>query len=229
MLLINNHSEKFTRLILNDKVKLENRILNAVCEFSKEICELVDKLPGVHWRYDTISMNSHLTIDFLKRNSDKPFKWYHIQHIIKPENMMELIYTFPEKTWNMATIHSIGKIDYDFIQRYYIQKYIKFLFSNNYVTLDLIKKLGLKIDFSELSKNVNLTYEFIKEHISEPWDWNEIARNDFENSSYRVNDKNKIIEKAIIPLQIRIMENYWNPENEKCRQRLLESYKDAIS
>jgi hypothetical protein len=171
-------------------------------------------MEGVPWNWEYIARNKNLTMDFVERHLDE-INWYWEIIAANPALTMDFVERHRDINWNWSTISSNPSLTIKFLEKNMNKPWNWDRISENpAITLDYIKKhpipntinprtssstghlnyIGLSKNpnitmefiqqnrdagwyFRWLSSNPNLTMEFVEENISKNWDWCEMARN----------------------------------------------------
>ena len=141
------------------------------------------------WRYYFLSYNENITQNFIFENLDK--KW-NIDYLIENNKInnfnyvplykyikLKIIDKYPDKPWNWEWLIENTKIN--------IEKYIP---------LNIIEKYKYKLNYHILSKNPNITQNFIFKHLNEKWNIDYLIENN------KINDFNYIPLYKYIKLKI---------------------------
>lgn len=131
--------------------------------------EFILQNPQCERDYFMMSRNPNITIDFILEHPTKSWQWAYITECHNLDDILK----YPQCKW-----------DYTIIQRKYPEYCIENCpaFSLNpdiisqYANLDAIKKYTRPINYTNLSKNKNLTIDFIRQNQDKPWDYVELSK-----------------------------------------------------
>jgi len=185
--------------------KTDKHFWIVVCLFQKIPLEYIKNNSDIEWKWSYISQNHNIiSFDDVIKNPDLPFnmsmvsrnlniKWNHVIENIhlnwdwdglsRNSNIkIEHIISLPEKQWNWEFI--CYTCDIKKIQWHHIKdnpslpwKWNSLLQCDN-LPLEIIiniEKTGLITDWDLLSDNVNLTMDFIEQHLDKEWNWNSLS------------------------------------------------------
>ena len=132
------------------------------------------------WIWKFISENPTVTWDIIQKNVNKPWNYEHL--LLNPNITPEIVQNNRDKSWSFLFI---GKNPNFFLQdvkklcppgRY---MYISFFMENPNIKDDIIDDPLFKYGniWKYLSKNWNLSSNFIRKYQDKPWDWLELSKN----------------------------------------------------
>ena len=142
------------------------------------------------WKYDCLCFNPNLTEEFILKHPNKP---WNIKYLIKNNKItdfkaltkfknitQDIINQYSNKPWNWGWLIENTQI--------IIEKYIP---------LNLIEKYNYKLCYWNLSKNPNITEEFILKYLYQNWDIDYLIENN-KITDFKALSKFKYIDKNII-------------------------------
>ena len=135
-------------------------------------------------------LQSNLTMEFIKNNSDKEWRWATIS---SHKNItMDIIENNPDMEWYPLYVKNNPNVDIMFYIRKFKQFRWEVLFDSQKMSMQVFKWFLEKYKNDELgwdmawnnkriwktvSKHPNITPYDIEENLDEPWNWDEISRN----------------------------------------------------
>ena len=175
-------------LINNNKIT----DFKALSKFKYIDQEIIDNYPDKSWDWEWLIQNTSIHIEkYIPLNSIKkyPYKWYYLYLSKNPNITEEFILKYPYQNWNMCFLIKNDKItDFNALSKFKnIDEYIIEIYPNKpwdwewlientdinvekYIPLNLIEKYRYKKwNYWKLSKNPNLTEEFILKYPNQNW------------------------------------------------------------
>ena len=157
--------------------------------------------------------NNNLSLNLIEKYS---YKWDYWELNKKSNITEEFILKYPNKNWNIENLIENNKITnfkaltkFKYIYSYIINKYSyktwnwDWLIQNTninveyYISLNLIKKYPYKWNYWDLSKNPNLTEEFILKYPYQNWNIDYLIKNN-KITDFNILTKFKSINEYII-------------------------------
>ncbi len=169
----------------------------------------IEKHPEIPWKYNGISDNPNLTIDFLKRHLDREWKWNRVtknpniypadivanpdlpwdydELSCNPNVTLDFVKKHPEIPWNRCALLLYSEIEAEKIYEMYGFPPFGYWLTPK-ITLEFIEKhpdveWWKYLPYS-LNRNPNLTLEFVKAHSDKNWDMSFLSRNRFKKHSF---------------------------------------------
>lgn len=121
------------------------------------------------WNWRELSSNPKITVDFIEKHLDKEWYWYGISR--NPNVTLEFIEKYQTKDWNWDVIISKPYITLEIIEQILNKDCGCFISPKNWTLCN--KNWSW---YNGISRNPNLTLEFIEKYIEKDWDWGEISR-----------------------------------------------------
>lgn len=204
--------------------------------------KMIEANPDLPWSWMGISMNTNLYIGFIRRNLDKKWDWSSLSNNIAIP--VDVILKHPDLPWrydellNNPTIeerHVLNVIELAYEANGYYPsmaglvirpnisaKYILHLHTESVFTLT-------QYELNWIHQNPTITLEILQDltKLLDPdgiiFDTLYLSENPFK---YNVLSKHKkqqfeLLGRAVVPLQKRFLEHYWNPKYELCQRRLM--------
>ena len=120
----------------------------------------IENNPDYDWSYEGLSENPNVTLEFIEKHIDENWEWYSLSK--NPHLTIEFVDKYVDKNWGW----------------YVISKH------KNITIQDVEKRLGderYRWDMKGLSRNPNITIEFVKDHVEGigrvKWDWEALSSN----------------------------------------------------
>lgn len=161
-------------------------------------CEDIENNPNLPWMWTWISQNPNINIDFVLKNLDK--KWDYKFLTKNPGIKIEDILNHSELKWDMKSNvflnPNLNKSHLNWCHELIITN--KYKLGNSFDSwIDVVANPGITIEdiisYNEMmaikyanwiSKNPNITYNFIKLHPNFAFDWNALSNNMFDLHPY---------------------------------------------
>ena len=202
-------------LVKNNKIT----DFNILSKFKNINQEIINKYPDKPWDWDWLFENTNLNV--IDRISLKLMEKYEYeldyQNLSKNKNLTEeFIMKYPYKNWNIYNLVKNNKItDFNILSKFknindnIINKYPDklwdwdWLFENtnlnvfHKISLKLMEKYEYKLDYQNLSKNKNLTEEFIMKYPYKNWNIYNLVKNN-KITDFNILSKFKNINQEII-------------------------------
>lgn len=143
------------------------------------------KNPYIPWNWGGLSENPNITLDIIEQNSQSNWDEYYLSR--NPNLTFQFVkkYSIKQKwDWHILTIHP--GITWEDIQAEPFAPWVyNRICRNPNITLKIIEEwltnplLEHLVDWSELSLNPNLTWEFVIKYENKKWNWNRLSDNLF--------------------------------------------------
>jgi hypothetical protein len=181
--------------------------------------------------WDGISMNSNINFSLLLKY-EKAQKYLHPDLLSRnPSVTIQTIKDWPDYegwNWSVLTRHiNVKDIEnnpeypWDYEEYYERLDNIEWpnynlLSSNPKVTLEMFKELYYNQMWDwddEISLNPNITFDFVKDFINEPWNWKNLSKNLFNYHRYFEEEyyKSIKIKKQLSIINKELIEKTWHP------------------
>ena len=185
----------------NIKYLIKNKITDfkSLSKFKNINNNIINKYPNKPWDWDwliqntNISVEKYIPLDLIEKY---PYKWnYHILSE-NPNITKEFILKYLNKCWDISMLIKNNKINdfkilckFNNLSKYNIKKYPDKpwdwewmilntdIYIEKYIPLELIKKYPHRLCYWYLSKNPNLTKEFIMKYSFKNWNIIELIKN----------------------------------------------------
>jgi hypothetical protein len=162
--------------------------------------EIIENYPDIKWDYFILTSNINIPIDFIKKNLDKNFNWYHLSLTVDIETIFENIelpwkYIYISKNSNLREHHIIkykdkinwdwnslllnGNISIDFIMDHKENDYqieyglIYSCLTSKFISSNINKPFW---NFNELSKHPSITLNIVKNNKNKEWNWGKLSK-----------------------------------------------------
>jgi hypothetical protein len=139
-------------------------------------CFLEENIDKYEWNFSGISQNKGLTAEFIDKHPDWNWDWDILsRHLSVPS--LEFIEKYRDKKWNWSSLLCQQCISLDIIEKciqYYETKISDHEINNNPV---IYKLISCGIYWLPLSRNPNLTIDYIKRYLDKQWHWHFLAKN----------------------------------------------------
>jgi hypothetical protein len=184
--------------------------------------EIVQANPDKPWSYYGLSTaNPNITWDIVQENSDKPWNYKHMSS--NPIITWEIIQSNPDKPWDYDRFSDNPNMTYEIMinnnnesqnivfnyksQDEYLAQYLC-----NTEDIDITNPYELS-QFKYLSSNPNITFKFIKEKLDKPWNYMQLALNEFtlEKDLFFRKKLREWFKKS--DLKRELIANLWHPKN----------------
>ena len=172
-------------LIKNNKIT----DFKALSKFINITEYIIDNYPNKPWDWKwiientNISVEKHIQLDLIKKYS---YKWNYKKLSKNPNITKEFILKYPYQNWN----NKINKSQEWIIENTNISV-------EKYIQLDLIEKYPYKWNYYYLSKNPNITKEFILKYPYQNWDIEYLINNN-KITDFKILSKFKYIDDYFI-------------------------------
>jgi len=171
--------------------------------------------PEIKWDYEGFSSNPNITYEFIEENQMLQFCW---KSLYKNENIKWKKLFCPRNN-DYYYLSFNPHLDLEIVD---LNKPWDWDLISYNVTIDIIKKNPeMPWDYVSLSRNKNLTAEFVLENLDKNWDWNLISYNRFNSDElvnirrFRENRAAKIIQRVWIRWDC-------NPNNPRMQKRFFD-------
>ena len=175
--------------------------------------EFINKHIDRDWNWIKFSMNINITPEFIDKHIDKKWCWHTLSK--HPNITPEFIEKHIDKKWCWHTLSKHPNITPEFIEKHIDKKYINIYQKKNEDEIninfvDTIIKNGKYVNWSNVSRNRNISMEFIEKYIHNI-DFHKLSENLFhinehiaytkvyysERRTYTIQQTNKIAEELI--------------------------------
>jgi len=198
---------------------LDNLVYNwdwkKFCKNPSLTLEFVKSHPEIKWDYEGFSSNPNITYEFIEENQMLQFCW---KSLYKNENIKWKKLFCPRNN-DYYYLSFNPHLDFEIVD---LNKPWDWDLISYNVTIDIIKKNPeMPWDYVSLSRNKNLTAEFVLENLDKNWDWNLISYNRFNSDElvkirrFRENRAAKIIQRVWIRWDC-------NPNNPRMQKRFFD-------
>lgn len=162
----------------------------------------IKSYPNLPWEYNFISRNPNININYILNNIEKNWDWYEIS--LNPSITLEDIDIYNHLPWDWKNILTRSDITLDFVLKYenkfniptnIHEQYLSQIFgrsirsetrvrreifetigSSPCITLENIQRYSYLFSQKQLSKNPNVTLEYIFSHLlGSSWNWMDIG------------------------------------------------------
>jgi hypothetical protein len=177
---------------------------------------------NLDWDWDNLSGNESITEDILIDHKDKPWDYGELSNCRNITK--EFVLNNPDKPWNYDHLGYNNIIIADEITNWYIiSKNLEISFE---FILEHINKFIRDGDWEYLSRNNNITYEYVSNNRNLPWDWSVLSGNknmlDIE-VEFKLKAREHMAAYKILQYWLR---SYYNPEYLICKRRLYNEFKN---
>ena len=195
--LLDNNKELYEKLINNnlfwismnpnitiDIVNKYNNIPWNICGLSSNPninLNIIKKHSYINWNFWNLSNNLDLDFSFIEKNINNEWNWEIISQnrTVSPEIILRYFY----KRWNWEYVQKYKFVDFDFKKYLHLIVYIPknhslwtFISKNSSIDLNFITNNNLPWDWNiGISKNPNLTFDFVLKNLNEKWNWYTLA------------------------------------------------------
>lgn len=146
-----------------------------------------------NWSY----FSETIDLSFIVANHDLKWDWYGVAS--RNDTTCKILDLLPNKSWDWNAITAYEDFNIAFLLKYkdiglnwlYISKH-------HLITMDDVKTYDLPWDYAGLSRNPNLTVDFVKKH-KEKLDFREISKNLFLNNQECTTFKRYVSELLPLP------------------------------
>lgn len=181
---------KWYMRVSNKKTMINNSMrLYNTCDVLEDI---IKKNYEKKWSYEALSENSNLTWKIVSNNLDKNWNWDKIyKNPTITFDLYENLKDLRDREWeeiegyfrpNIYFVSKNSKVTWEIIVDGNFFKYLDWdwrgVSENPNITQEIINNNPTKNwNYSYMSNNSNITFDFVKQHIDKPWDWRWLSQN----------------------------------------------------
>jgi hypothetical protein len=177
-----------------------------------------------NWNWNYLSYNKSITDEILQDHLDKPWNWDNLSSNCQNSITKEFILNNPDKPWDYNKLGYYNVIIIDKITNWrIISRNCNLSFE---FILEHINKFIRDGDWEYLSRNNNITYEYVSNNRNLPWDWSVLSGN--KNMldievEFKLKAREHMAAYKILQYWLR---SYYNPEYLICKRRLYNEFKN---
>lgn len=159
---------------------------------------VIEEYPDLNWHWgNCMSRNPNLTLDFIKRHLDKPWRIYNLayHHGLQIDDILWLadtlkhtecysyeggIHAADEELWSGLSLHP--DMTFELVQKFQDKGFTDARISSKHVnvTMEIVKQHPeYDWDFWNMTKNPNLTWDFVSNNLDKDWNWEVLSQLNF--------------------------------------------------